>query len=572
MPVTMEGTVPMVHAQINGSDALFIADSGAFFSMVTPSAAAQFQMRFDPRYVRGTIMGVGGYESAEVVKAKSFTIMGFTVPNVDFIVAGTHVHGASGLLGQNVFRLGDVEYDLANGIIRIVRPKDCKQSVLAYWAEAANKAYSVIDIDFATPQEPHTEGVAYLNGTKIHVIFDTGAARSVLKLSAAERAGVTPKSAGVQASGNEYGIGGRVVKAWIARFASFKLGEEEIDNARLRFADIFLKADMLIGADFFLSHRVYVATSQRKLYFTYNGGPVFDLEMTREAPEPPDSAGASAPPAAGAADNPQPPPADARLNEPTDAAGFARRGAASAARHDYGAAIADLTRACELAPAEASYFHQRGMIYWNNRQPELALADFDQAIKLKPDDVPSLVARAAFKAGRHDAAAATADLEAADRAVARDSDERLRIASVYESLDNPAAARAEFSNWIDTHPRNDSRMAGVLNSRCWEGALSGQALDQALADCNAALRIASKTAQYLDSRGLVYLRLGNYDKAIADYDAALRINPEIAWSLYGRGLARLRKGDSVAGRADLSAATAQNPKIAERAAKFGIAP
>ena len=34
---------------------------------------------------------------------------------------------------------------------------------------------------------------------------------------------------------------------------------------------------MLIGADFFLSHRVYVANSQRKLYFTYNGGPVFNL-------------------------------------------------------------------------------------------------------------------------------------------------------------------------------------------------------------------------------------------------------------------------------------------------------
>ena len=37
---------------------------------------------------------------------------------------------------------------------------------------------------------------------------------------------------------------------------------------------------MLIGADFFLSHHVYVANSQRKLYFTYNGGPVFNLTTT----------------------------------------------------------------------------------------------------------------------------------------------------------------------------------------------------------------------------------------------------------------------------------------------------
>jgi len=39
---------------------------------------------------------------------------------------------------------------------------------------------------------------------------------------------------------------------------------------------------MLIGADFFLSHRVYVASSQNRLYFTYNGGPVFDLSPARE--------------------------------------------------------------------------------------------------------------------------------------------------------------------------------------------------------------------------------------------------------------------------------------------------
>jgi tetratricopeptide (TPR) repeat protein/predicted aspartyl protease len=571
MPVTMEGTVPMVHAQINGNDALFIADSGAFFSMVTPGAAAQFQMSRDPRYDRGEIVGVGGYESAAVVKARSFTLMGFTVPNVDFIVAGVKLHNASGLLGQNVFRLGDVEYDLANGVIRIVRTKDCKNSVLAYWAAAANKPYSVIDIDSATPQAPHTEGVAYLNGTKIHVWFDTGAARSVLTLSAAERAGVTPKSPGVQAAGNEQGIGSRVVPSWIARFASFKLGDEEIAHARLRFADISsVRTDMLIGADFFLSHRVYVATSQRKLYFTYNGGPVFDLEMTREAPEPAVAGAAPAP--SDAAQAPTPPPADKRLNEPTDAAGFARRGAASAGRRDYAAALADLTRACELAPTEASYFYQRGVIRWENGQQELALADFDQAIKLKPDDVQSRVARARFKAGRHDPAAATADLEAADQAAARDSDERLRIASVYESLDNFMAARAEFSYWIDNHPHTDSRMADVLNSRCWAGALSGQALNEALADCNAALKIGSSDASYLDSRGLVYLRLGNYDKAIADYDAALKIRPKSVWSLYGRGLARQHKGDSAAGAADLSAASALNPRIAERAAKFGITP
>jgi hypothetical protein len=32
---------------------------------------------------------------------------------------------------------------------------------------------------------------------------------------------------------------------------------------------------MLIGRDFFISHRILFAESQRRLYFTYVGGPVF---------------------------------------------------------------------------------------------------------------------------------------------------------------------------------------------------------------------------------------------------------------------------------------------------------
>lgn len=58
---------------------------------------------------------------------------------------------------------------------------------------------------------------------------------------------------------------------------------------------------MLIGADFFLSHRIYVASSQGKLYCTYNGGPVFDLAATRAATAPDDRGGAPAAPAETAA-------------------------------------------------------------------------------------------------------------------------------------------------------------------------------------------------------------------------------------------------------------------------------
>lgn len=58
LTVTMTGLRPLVTAKINGADALFIADSGAFFSIITPAAAAQFKLRLEP--TRAFVTGVGG--------------------------------------------------------------------------------------------------------------------------------------------------------------------------------------------------------------------------------------------------------------------------------------------------------------------------------------------------------------------------------------------------------------------------------------------------------------------------------------------------------------------------------
>src|SRR6266404_5216633 len=43
LPVTMDGARPTITAQINGTDALFALDSGAFWSMLTPAAAEQYK-------------------------------------------------------------------------------------------------------------------------------------------------------------------------------------------------------------------------------------------------------------------------------------------------------------------------------------------------------------------------------------------------------------------------------------------------------------------------------------------------------------------------------------------------
>jgi tetratricopeptide (TPR) repeat protein/predicted aspartyl protease len=575
LPVTMERMRPLVHAAINGQDALFVADSGAFFSMLTPAAAREFNLRLEPTSFGFNLVGVGGAAQSWITWVPKFTIFGMDLPKIPFLVAGNDLgNGAVGLLGQNVFRLGDVEYDLANGMISILRTHgDCRKNSLAYWANAKAIPYSVIDIDFATAEKPHTEGTAYVNGSKIRVMFDTGAGASLMTLDAAKHAGVTPDSPGVKPAGMSHGIGRRLVRTWIAPFASFKIGDEEIRNTHLRIGDESLPGvDMLIGPDFFLSHRILVASSQRKLYFTYNGGPVFNLTTL---PEPP--ARAAEPAEAGGPEPAQSAPAQTAAQqvqgEQLDAAGYARRGSASASRREFAPALADLTKAIELDPTQAGYFYERGTAYWWNQQPDKALEDFSQAIKLKPNDVPALMARAELRARRHDPAdTITPDLDATDRAAPREGDMRLALGHLYERLRNYPAAVVQYDDWINTHNTDDIHMPGARNARCWARALTGQELDQALADCNFAVRHGPKVAAYFDSRGLVYLRQGRYDKALADYDAALALNPKIAWSLYGRGLAKQHLGQTAAGQTDIGAAEALAPKIAEEAASHGIVP
>jgi tetratricopeptide (TPR) repeat protein len=554
LAVTMKEMRPLVHAAIDGKDALFIADSGSFFNTLTPSGARQFNLRIEP--AEGLyVAGIGGDAHTWITTAKTFRLADLEVPKVVFVVAGNDLgNGAVGVLGQNVFRLGDVEYDLANGMIYILGTRgDCQQASLAYWANAKGLPVSAIDIGFPTADSPHTTGTAYLNGKKIRVMFDTGADTSMLSLDAAERAGVTKGTPGVTSGGASFGFGRHEVPSWIGPFASFRIGDEEIRNTRLEFADTSLgDVDMLIGADFFLSHHVLVANSQHTLYFTYNGGPVFNLT---------------------AAAKPLPTPAPADTVAAGGAADYARRGSASASRRDYGHAIADLTRAIELDPTQADYFYERGSAYASDQRTDKALEDFSQAIKLKPDDVPALMARAELRAERDDRAEAISpDLDAADQAAPREGNMRMDLGDLYQHVGNYPAAIAQYDHWIDSHNRDDVGMPRAHDARCWARALTGQGLDQALEDCNFAVRRAPREAGFLESRGLVYLRQGRFDKAIADYDAALALDPKRAWALYGRGLAKQHVGQLAAGQADIAAATGLFPKIAAAAASHGIVP
>jgi predicted aspartyl protease len=302
MPVTMLGLRPTVTAKVNGQDVTFLVDSGAFFNGINAKFAAEQKLKAARTNDTGTrvqreaatqFSGAGGMvKVSALVQADEFQFAGAAFKNVVFLTLN---FDQGGILGQNFLSLMDVEYDFGHGVMNLVRAQDCRDANLAYWA--ADGVYSELPLESTEDAGGHTVGTVLINGVKMRAIFDTGASTSFLTQRAAARAGVKITDPGVEEAGYASGVDRDRIKTWTARFASVKIGGEEIANGLLRIgatsADSF---DILIGADFFLSHHVYVANSQKKIYFTYNGGRVFNVAPQNEA--------AAAPAGAKAADDP----------------------------------------------------------------------------------------------------------------------------------------------------------------------------------------------------------------------------------------------------------------------------
>jgi tetratricopeptide (TPR) repeat protein len=570
LPITMNSLRPTIPVKINNRDAKFVLDSGAFYSIMSSATAAEYNLKLKPAPFGFRIIGIGGSAEAKIATVKEFTIVGITIKNVEFLVGGSEVAAYEGLLGQNLLEKFDVEYDLATGAIRLFRTEGCEHALLAYWLKPGQD-YSSMHIDAIDPANPHTIGVAYVNGQSIRVAFDTGAFTSLLSTKAAARAGIKPDSEGVIEAGDSGGLGRGRVKTYIARFASFKIGDsEEIKNARLRIADMDLGfADMLLGADFFVSHRIFVANREHKLFLSYNGGPVFNLSKGSGA-----ATAANTTEPSDAHDDGLQPSTDAPASA-KDAALIARRGSALAARRDFAAALADLSKAIELSPNEPEYYFERANAYWANGQADLALADFDHVILLKNDFLPVYLLRAELHLREKDKAAAMTDLNSLDRLAPPQADLRFSLAELYRREEQFLPAIAQYDLWIRNHP-DDSRMVNALGGRCLAKALQNQDLDGGLRDCNTAIRLADRknpaNAHLYSNRGMILLRQGDYRRALADFEADLKIEPKSARALYGRGVAKARMNKRVEGDEDIAAAETLAPQVGERYGRYGIIP
>ncbi len=299
-----------------------LVDSGGVFSVLSPSRAAQLELTTKPGGIGSGISGTFDFLLADV---RHLQVGNLSLADTRFMIDPQLNTGAT--IGQDVLDQADVEYDLAHQVIRLMRPRHCGNGSLAYWAGSQPVSMLQLQLvrqqvqpcprpgcDFGMGQPPNgplarafgsspsqtplpsesfsvaatatnslAVGTAQLDGTDIRVLLDTGTPVSTLSLAAAKRAHISLSGAPV--AGLIGGLEGHVLQSWIVPVAELHIGGERIHNAHVRAARLELRGiDMVLGADFFLSHHVYVAHSQHRVYFTYGGGPVFT--PTPPAPRP----------------------------------------------------------------------------------------------------------------------------------------------------------------------------------------------------------------------------------------------------------------------------------------------
>jgi Flp pilus assembly protein TadD len=315
--------------------------------------------------------------------------------------------------------------------------------------------------------------------------------------------------------------------------------------------------------------------------------------------------------------------------EPDNAKARRMRGNVRLAQNDFAGAREDFDHAVEVDPVDVEAAVGQGRVAMSEGRNGDAVVSFTVALRLDPTNVAALSLRAAayHQIGRWDRALAdyrTLKTAAADddsglfgetRALIRlgRADEATTLAQarlqtdpvntvalyalgeVAKSQNRFDQALAAIDAGIAASPDNYTLLAlrgelraragdssgaradfaalramsggdpSLMNNICWNQAVAGFDLDQALADCDVA--VASGEAHIIDSRAMVLLHLGRYEEAKAAYDQALAGQPNQSASLYGRGLARLALGD-VGGREDMDQAKRLDVDVIEDFAVF----
>lgn len=209
------------------------------------------------------------------------------------------------------------------------------------------------------------------------------------------------------------------------------------------------------------------------------------------------------------------------------------RAQAAYQKQDLPGALRDLDESIRLDSTKAASYGLRGVVHGTQGDLRAAIRDFTRAVELDPTLSESFQNRGKAYSDSGDQERAIEDY---DRVIALGADGPI--------------------------PRN---------GRCWSLAILNRDLDEAMKDCNEAIRLMPEDGNQFNSRAFLRYQGGDYAGAVADYTASLALNPGSGSSHYMRGRAKAKLGDPTASQ-DIDEGIEIEAGVAERYASYGVTP
>ncbi len=198
------------------------------------------------------------------------------------------------------------------------------------------------------------------------------------------------------------------------------------------------------------------------------------------------------------------------------------RGVAYAASNDFDKGMADLNRAIELSPEFGKAFYYRGIVYSMRGSFEHALCRIST-----PRSASSRVRPKATSTAPHSMPGSTTMTARSPISTRRSSSCPIRRRSITTAATR-ISPRASTTTPLPTTARRSGsirRLAVAYNNRCLTRGVTGKDLVDALNDCDEALKLLPNSMDAHDTRGFIYLKLGDFPVAINEYNASLQLDP-----------------------------------------------
>jgi predicted aspartyl protease len=261
LPIKFVSDLPVTSLTIRNEPVSFILDTGAERTIIAPALAKRLHLRQHRAYPR-QLRGLGSAVTGSDVELPGLAAAGVALPNFGALV-GTDLPPIAGmipdgLLGADILSRFDVDLDLAHDYVRLYDNPACSPAQVwhqPYTAIAANR--SLHDRLFFR---------ALLDGRPIAVVFDTGARHSVLDIRAARVTAGVGRTVDVGPAVALHGLAGSV-EGHMYHFRQLLLAGVQVSDPALVVAPLDLDdADLLLGADFLRTRRVWLSYRSHRIF------------------------------------------------------------------------------------------------------------------------------------------------------------------------------------------------------------------------------------------------------------------------------------------------------------------